>query len=398
MNIRNVLAGLIILLNFQVLASSASSKPASAPALRDHQNLSAQLEQWNKIPEDQVRTQPKATEPREEFFYNPLTRKNEKTAVQEKRIPLRHASPEYILEAVRPMMTLGIGRADLDREHAELVLLDKPANVQLLEKIVGVLDTPRPALVFKASPANVSTTKAQLEALRSNDGILIPVTNTIFVVRDNIENLLKMKQAQQTSRFAQRTGKTELEWQTNPRDFSKVPIQAPLRIEAPHGSEIVAVEQRGFPVLYANPTVALDAARKIVTRNLGKAHFDPATNLLIVVDRPETLLKFDAYLRVLDTAKPARLFKFPAGATKENRAKIQQRLSPTGEIHGFESDQILIVRDEENVLRSLQILDQTGRLVRPDVPKVPASQPIHQSIPASQLSGYVPPASAPAAP
>lgn len=346
-------------------ATAPSTQPATQPTSDGQNPVRVLLEQWNQIPAEIERSKATPSAPKEVAFYNPLTRKNERAEVAQRRFALKHAVPQHVAESVRPLLTQGLGMVDYDQPHAEIVVTDRPATLKTIQSLVEAMDTPMPALVYRVPAANATMAEKIMRNWMTPQGKLNRVTTSTWVVSDGIEPLLKLEEAMRESRIRVNPSAASMRdttWRETGRMFPQFPAQDPLRIDAPFGGEMVKVEQRTFPIIYASPDVAIEAARKVVTRGLGQVTYDPKTNLMAVTDQPEALQKFEAYLRELDTPKPARLIKVAPALVQSARAEIRKQLSPAGEIAGFDKDGVLIVRDETKALEAVELLEKMNKL------------------------------------
>lgn len=339
---------------------------------------------WNRIPSDIQRSDPstKPTEAHEVSFYNPYSRKNEQAVVNEQRFQLKHAPVRHVEEMLRLMVTAGLGYIDADEAHAEISILDRPATVEAVVKAVAALDTPVPAVLYKVPFENVNAVQTLIRSHLTSKGKLTAVSSTVMIVSDNAEQLTMIDWLLRKSSllFAPNALQARnAQWRTTPRTFGSFSQEKPLSSQTSYGGKVVTVEQRMYPVLYATPSIVMEAAQKIATRGLGRVDFDLEKNMLKLMDLPEVLARFETYMRVLDTEKPARLYVTPSKRLPQVIPLIQKSLSPKGEIIPFEKNGVIIVRDSEAELRRFD------SLARMNFASSSASRPLPGNLPMRRI-------------
>ncbi|MCX7012749.1 MAG: hypothetical protein NTW86_09355 [Candidatus Sumerlaeota bacterium] len=169
---------------------------------------------------------------------------------------------------------------------------------------------------------------------------------------------------------------------------ARVPAKNTLRFSMPFQGRTVVVEERRYPVNHAAPLTLTQAYAPLLTRGLGRVTFDGRAAEAVVDDVPEVHERIWRYHQILDTPTPARLIHVPPGQMAQTLAAAKKRLSAAGQLFPFEDEGVLIVRDTEAVLGSLESALRTDRLSQGL--KRRDSGPMSQSAP--------PPASAPAPP
>ncbi len=339
----------------------AATTQATTDTVLLHSTIGRLAAGWNRIPTDVKRTGPasKPTEVSQVSFYNPYTRKNEQAVVSRQRFQIQHAPVKHIEEMLRAVLTNGLGYVEADETHAEVTVIDRPAALSLASKAVAALDVPYPSYLYKIPFENSNTIQALIRSHLSPKGALTSLSSTLLVVSDSPDYLAMIDWLLHKSKLLYAPNALQArdaQWRKTPRTFGSFPKEKPLQAKAMWQGKVVTVEQRLYPVLYAAPSVVMEAAHRVATRGLGKVNYDLDNNMLMLMDLPEVLARFDTYMRLLDTEKPARLYVTSPKNMQPVKTLLQKIISAQGELIPFEKDGVIIVRDTELELERIDSL------------------------------------------
>ncbi len=148
------------------------------------------ISDWNRIPEDIKRS------PDEQTLKIPTKYKGKKVTLEQRRYPLKFASPKIIEKSFKKVITKHLAKIRYDRDTAEIIVIDLPAIHERLWRYLQAMDTPKPARMSTAPADKIEEIRKKLTEALSPEGELTPFEDEgVLIVRDTEKNIAKLEKA-----------------------------------------------------------------------------------------------------------------------------------------------------------------------------------------------------------
>jgi hypothetical protein len=145
---------------------------------------------WNRIPAGIERA------PDEKTLEIPAMHNGKMTTLEQRRYPLRFASPMIVDKAFRKVITRNLAKIRYDAATAEFIVIDLPESHERLWRYLQAMDTPKPARLFTVSPDKIGEAKKKLTEALSPEGEITPFEDEgVLIARDSAENIPRLEKA-----------------------------------------------------------------------------------------------------------------------------------------------------------------------------------------------------------